>query len=509
VDDYFGARAENSSVGAIPPRPDERTASRLQIEAATERCQSELHGLYQPLPDEWLNQALPRISFYLEEVGPNLLRVSSDWAAVQSVGQYQAAARGSGQVGKAYADERRGLAWQAYLESFDWVTSDGRPMRELPFDRDGLQFPPINFSDLLDLFRHLQESALQVVLLLSAGRVGEALSVSRTAIEAAPGGGGASYALIEGRTYKPSPHSVGERKVWPVPQKVLEWLKQQAEITGALGSDPSSDALWISLGTREFGAARIEAGYHVARFTRRHGLGPFVGEGGRVHPHRFRKTIARLAVLALHGGPMALMVLLGHKDMVTVLRYALSSPTMRQEMRELITDIRFELLEEISDGLDEAGSPGAETLRRAREKFFDEIQVPANERVQQRRQREFLAAVLAEDIDAKIVFPGVVCIKPLETAGKCSSAGREPNPSLCQSDCVHRIDLPRRKSEVRAIIEQCLDDLDAPEVRDNLLHRRFMVSQLIDHLHIFDDVREEYSRSPRVRDALDGTTLVN
>jgi hypothetical protein len=135
--------------------------------------------------------------------------------------------------------------------------------------------------------------------------------------------------------------------------------------------------------------------------------------------------------------------------------------------------------------------------------YFDELKVPQNERSQRRRCREFVSAKLAEGgVDLKILFPGIVCIKPISAAGKCTKAGSEPNAARCQTDCPHFVALPSRKAPVREIIEWLTSELMDPAVHRNILLLSWYRAQLIDQVKIFADIHRECLADQRIRCAL-------
>lgn len=123
------------------------------------------------------------------------------------------------------------------------------------------------------------------------------------------------------------------------------------------------------------------------------------------------------------------MQMFEHDDITTTLHYILSDPLIRDALRDALGERRAEININIAENLDKCSDSAAIVLRDVREKFFDELEIPQNERMQKRRMSQFVAAKLEEGgFDIKIIWPGIICIKSLEQRGLCVEPGREPNP---------------------------------------------------------------------------------
>jgi hypothetical protein len=107
--------------------------------------------------------------------------------------------------------------------------------------------------------------------------------------------------------------------------------------------------------------------------------------------------------------------------------------------------------------------------------------------------------MLAQGVDLKIIFPGIICIKPNSAPGKCCRAGSLPNAARCEVECQHYLALPSRREPTRGIIEDLISELMDREVQGNPLLMPWYRAQLVDQVRIFDDLRREYLVDQRAR----------
>ena len=154
-----------------------------------------------------------------------------------------------------------------------------------------------------------------------------------------------------GRAYKPSHALAGKEREWPMPEFMVDVFAQQvklvescerlarmladsADMANLLGD---STHLWAALGTSGSADATeklVTYGKNLQLLAVRVGLTPKPG-GKNLHPHRFRKTLARLAGLAIDGSQKVLMLLLGHDDVTTTLGYMQSDRAFAKEVDDI------------------------------------------------------------------------------------------------------------------------------------------------------------------------------
>lgn len=455
--------------------------------------------VYTPFPDQYLSELGRRCDFYLREIGPNLVRIFSNHPDMEANRKrWLPRGRSGGHPTPGSTKKARELAWKVFLANYEWVGNDGAPLTAVPFICEHQVFPPTRQAELLHLVSRHMDALICILLLLSGGRASEVESLQRgTKQFRVEGKADFAVSLIQGTTFKPSPSNGGLERNWPVPREVASWVDNQSAIAAQLGS-PQSVSLWFSMSTMHVGVDRIAAHYRCTHFAKRHGLEELAG--GSAHPHRFRKTVARLALLALTGAPTLVMVMFGHRDIGTTINYLLSDPGIRDELRQMLGEFRVELGLNIMESLPDSSGPAKKTLQCARDEFFDELKIPPNERSQKVRLLEFVHSKLVEGyFDLKILYPGIICLRAIEQQGLCAKPGSPINTSSCRPNCRHRLELPLRKEEVFSIIEDLLDRVSSPDFQENLLMREWVKNQVIDHLNIFPEVSLHFKSDDRLK----------
>jgi hypothetical protein len=232
-------------------------------------------------------------------------------------------------------------------------------------------------------------------------------------------------------------------------------------------------------------------------FPRNHKLERYLDSVG-AHPHRFRKTIARLAVLALVGAPMILQDIFGHSELQSLLKYILANPDIRAEIVEMAEQTSKDQAHLVAEDLDLAGGRASKVLRSERDRFFDALHVPRNERAQKRRIHEFAESVIADGSrDLKFVYPGIVCTKAKSAKGNCSSDAKMINPSACETICQFFLALGSGRPNTRLLIDWLMSELESPAIASNPLLTNLYRAQLYDQVRVYEDVKEEYLTNAR------------
>lgn len=478
--------------------PSVDIAEAEEAEPVGDEDEAEEEKTWIPFPDDYVSALGERCHFYLNEIGPNLARIFLDHPDMPGNSTaWMPKGRWGGMPTKDTLKPARTKAWRNFLTDFDWISSTGAPLNSVPFECDHLVFPPTGYAELLKLVSRHMDAAVNVLFLLSGGRSTEVQSLRRDVIRRSSVVDEVedTFGVVVGRTMKPSPAAAGTSRNWPIPNEVISWLGNQAILAAQLGP-PDGQGLWFSMSTAHVGVERMNAYHRCTTFAERHGLDHLTN--GPAHPHRFRKTIARLALLALTGAPTLVMNMFGHRELSTTLNYLLADPNIRGDLRNMLVEYRLETALNIMEDIDGSAGPAAQLLRNVRDRYFDKERVPKNERSQRVRLLEFVTAKLIEGgFDIKIVYPGIVCIRALEQEGLCTTPGREVNSAACQSNCKHRLEQSIRKDEVANIIEDLLEQYDQSSVVGNDQLRFWMRSQIYDHVSIFPDLKLHYQSDAR------------
>lgn len=311
------------------------------------------------------------------------------------------------------------------------------------------QFQPRDFRYFLALCNDCQTATEILVSLLLGPRARELLSLPGSCIRgiAKPDDEGQ---ILEGHKYKLTRSFSGEKRDWPLHPIVANAIAQQREYVELTeGSDfpylwKSHSALFRS------GEPARNIWHQLQSFVRRHDLLPLL-DASTCHHHRFRKTVVRLVVLALHGAPMILRRLLGHEDLVMTLLYILSDETIVDELRELAEKERENTAAQFIGRREELLGKGGDTLREAARKAAETLNlfVPEGKRSQREVTTTGIVELLASGPDGLTIqqlVPGLIgCARPSGEAGLCCSENGTPNVADCDLRCKWQAMLPETR----------------------------------------------------------------
>lgn len=465
------------------------------------RDQESEDGSWIPLSDEWLQAAGYRWNFLLTHILPNLKRIGADWSYLNGGAAARTKAHAC-DLGTPLTEARKkdllNEKRREYLNSFTWVDADGKILHCLPFELNGESRLPILWTDLQRLISCTQKSLYGLLLLLTAGRASEIRTLRRHGglVELLDQELGLS--VLHGRTFKLSGFGVGDDKDWPLPARVGDFIKDWIAFTDF--THENSHRIWVSWSAKR--DASINYLVWPESLSKTFGLERLAGDVP-VHAHRFRKTMARLAVLCLVGAPMILMDILGHDSLVTTLKYIFADPHIREELSSSLQDLRHEIAVNVAEGLSDAGGPAAITLKQMRDEYFKDIGISGNARSQRARARDFAEAQLADgNIDLKVIFAGILCIKPGDLPGRCSVHTPEPDVSRCESACPYFLALPPARTWTRTTLEWLISELQDTEVQSKPLLLNYYRASFVDQAKIFDDLRIEYAERALKQDLL-------
>lgn len=375
-------------------------------------------------------------------------------------------------------------------------------------------WPPRTWEHVKILFVTLQAAHMWIALLSMAARIQEVLNLARNCNEEYVDG----EFYIEGKTYKLSECIAGEDRTWPVPKVLIKVLAQQVELVSVCetighvrdgGSAPSLNGpLWTSLVSR--GRARphrplADPGQALRRLAVRLGLSEKAG-GDKLHPHRFRKTVARLVALAIVESPRVLMRLLGHGDINMTLSYILADKGLQVEIDKVARELRVMRCKEIVDSLHDSlqitdglvfGGFGGGAMPRILEavKDQDEKIRRSNKKWNFESAYELAVALTLNGEYYRLVRPGVVCTK----------SARDFAPCICSSDCVNRIEEKTFLRDVLELVPLLVAQGEKALAENNLLVVANVVAQLDEELGRFLDLGQSWNDSSaivKLRDAL-------
>lgn len=492
-----GARGVLSDYPRLSPLDEvvdgeERTERSYQA-AAPSPVQKAEERNWQHLPDAFVTELLWRALWLQRNLGPQLLEC---WSGLLRIND-DASRLGQTSGNPAVSARRRRL-----IESIDWRDDEGKPITRLPFlinqqagrgtERSDA-WPPREGSTISQMVVVLQALNLSLVAFCTGARLGEIASATDASLVA---GEAARFAA---RTFKLIDEYEGQARDWPLHPAAAQALELQLDLAQRCRPE-DMDHIWVAAG-RATGGVRglplhnlteplVKAAEHL-------GLSDLSGSD-RPHAHRWRHTMARLVALTVVGAPQVLLDLFGHRDLEMTLRYMLSSPEIAQEAQTVAKEAAIALAEEaVADALaDAAGGPAAATLKAGSTEF-----------AMQRGEMTYGAddlRMLAETLTLngkrwELVRPGVICTKAPSQAGPCTKGKGWPDPGGCRTNCEHRLELARARTQCDDTITALVAEIEAADADGSEMLAVNLRGQLLANLRRWDDLREAWiARSPLV-----------
>ena len=422
----------------LPPHPD-ITQETDPSGSAPQPVPEIIPGEFQPIPDDYLKEFGPRNLWIIQELGPCLLPLLEDLADhLKTVDFDRTNEKDLGTVIVPNFIAQ-------HLKDHPWLDRIGRPLKpNFPLKtganvKDKYQFPPRSWDQLKVLSTTLQSAQLFLALLGSAGRIGEVENLPRSCVTTARDGND----YVKGWTYKLSGNLFGDARQWPAPTVLVQALGQQARLAeiwlrlpsknitdGLPKQQPTQGALWLSLGASPNANAAeplSKPDSALQKLAERLGMDSKPG-GINLHPHRLRKTIGRLAGIALFNSPTVLKRLFGHKSIEMTLHYILCDKDIQTEAEAVLREMRImhcaSALEEVRNAI-ESGMPlpahgGAAASRMADAVIEHEARLAESGRVWRDGTAYDLAYLLtARGNGWRFVQKNIICAKAPGEAGLC------------------------------------------------------------------------------------------
>jgi len=485
-----------------------------------------------PLPDDYVSEMGQRSTWFIESLAPNLLLLVKELKRIWDETSV-------GPSASSIQHQRRHRVGKL-LSTWEWRDAEGARITRPPFAINLSQhgkrgksvssapdWPPKTLAAVLGLLSNIQHAHLFVVCLSMGARRSEVLTLQRTCLKVANDG----LPYTTGRTFKLVQSHEGELREWVMPDLAVTAIQQQAELVKLVEvfgpqkpfqrtraeKVKEGDPLWVQLstvGNHDRNAPLISLDKALRSYARALGMNERPS-GQWLRPHRFRKTVARLAALALTQAPKVLMDVFGHKSMEMTLYYILTDKTLQAEIEQVGRELRVmrastavEAIVAAEDSgesglkLGGYGGPAALMVQRA-------VHVH-RERVHQRGEqwgadsvRELAEVLTLQGKAWEVVREGVVCTKfPGSEAGPCNKSRGRPEPSRCQSTCSHRLEEAFLRDDVEAALASSLSEYEAAIAANDELMQAMWVGQIRAHLPRFEDVRARWSKHPLVQRAL-------
>lgn len=481
------------------------------------------------IPDDYLAAMGPRVLWIIKDLGPNIIHLLATLDGMLEYGNT--------------ATYTIKLRIASYFQNNVWRDRNGQVIEKAPFEfnhgsRRGqhyikhsqkhstFEWPPRNWSSLQALAVSLQSAHMWIALLVMAARIGELATLKRSCIEFAPDG--KFYA--NGKTYKPSSSLTGKVREWPIPEVLVDVFAQQVklveaserlsrkiknteEIKSILGDGTH---LWSSLGASGTADATQKLksyGENLQTLALRLGLTAKPG-GKNLHPHRFRKTLSRIAGLAIDGSQKVLMQLLGHEDVTTTLGYMQADPGFAQEVDDITRELRIMRGETLIKNMREAvlnpdsvpyggyGGAGAPVFTGAIHAYEEELH-RSGEEWGADTARELSILLTNNGESARLISAHVVCTKVAGEVGLCSKKKGAIVPSNCQVECRSHIEDKTGRRDTERVIPILVQHAQENIANNDWLPFQRDRKQLELELERYDDIGALWRTRPEVKAILE------
>lgn len=357
--------------------------------------------------------------------------------------------------------------------------------------------PPRNWVELRMALSRLQTAHMIVIALATALRESELIALERDCLQSV-----GTQDLLIGHTFKLSDAAGGERRNWPLPTCAVTVIRNQQKLADLLS--PGGEQLWLSFdrGFDRKGFTHLRKFYDsLSKYCRcvtvdGRTLTAWCSDG-HPHPHRFRKTVARLAALSMVGATSIMFDILGHRDPKMTLNYILSDPDLQDEIRKIATETNVAISKSVVESAPDNGGPAGPAVldlvqRVAARSAENEIGVSSMNEA---------AEILSMNGQVTMIKPGVLCTKTARQRGPCTKRAGVPDIGNCSAECSHRLEHAAASSDCVKAIERILTEMPPPE---QTMMRGWWQSQLVNQLRKFPAVRLRYLSDGRVRAALSG-----
>lgn len=495
-----------------------------------------------PLPDAYVSEMGNKSLWLIESLAPNLLQIAESICTIWQDTDVD-------DIPPQTIRNRRRKEVSKLLDSWEWKDSNGNLIERPPFpillSRSGekkatvndktdeklesLHWPPRKLASVLGLLGNVQLAHLFVVSLSTGGRKSETMDLRRGCVEYSRDG--RPYA--NGRTFKLVRRHDGEMRDWVLPDLAVISLEQQGRLVqvveriGLQKPDRSpkqkssetipSDHLWVQVSGGAM-SDRSQPLLHLDKAMRAYAtsLSMDTKPGNQLlRPHRFRKTVARLAALALAQAPKILMNVFGHKSIEMTLYYILSDKDLQADIEKVSRELRVMRAEETVSAIVAAeehgtegislggyGGPAALMVSRAIQRQKERIH-RSGEDWDAGSVRELAEILTLQGKAWELVRHGVICTKlPGTEAGPCNKSKGRPEPSKCQTACNHRLEEAFVREDVDGAISSCIEEFSAATEAQDELMQALWAGQIRAHVSRFSDLRVKWSAHPLVQQLL-------
>ena len=492
-----------------------------------------------PLPDDYLAEMARRSLWIMRDLAPNVLSIAEKMVRLWERTSMQHFA------GSTTRDKRRDALGEL-LAIHRWIDHEGNAFDAPPFllqltkstgfgperssqsDESDLRWPPENHRDVLGLLGTVQVAHYFIVALSTGARASEIVSLERDCVFYAVDG----RAYANGKTYKLVQRHDGESRDWLLPDIAVDAIEQQVRLVslaerlayidpdsaGPMDEreiDESPNHLWGQLSGGVSSDARLPLRYvnlHLRRYALTLRMETSPG-GQNLRSHRFRKTLARLVALALTQAPKLLMDVFGHKSIEMTLYYILTNKELRAEIETVSRELRVMRAKEVIERMVDAELASQQRPDVDLHGYGGLATISIQSAITTHRQRihrrgsdwnansaiELAELLTLQGKAWEQVRKGILCTKLPGESGPCNRRKGRPEPSKCQSSCVHRLEEAFLREDIDAAIQSAVDAYEHARSNDEPLIAAHWAGQIRTNIPRFSDLQSKWVRNATVR----------
>lgn len=490
------------------PRVEGAAGERNRYNEASHVQECETAESWLSLPDKFTSECGWRSARIIRLLGPTLLAALEEAmrAPVKKRKDGRALHPRNHQIAIAEARD-------AVISGWLWLSKDGAPIESLEFDLKVketrsrgmvrseklpfLTWPPKTFADAWGLLSVLQGAHLFPICLASGPRSSEVCGFTVDCLEEVT----SETSRIVGKTFKLVSGFGGRDRDFCAPELVVEAVLQQIRLSQLVKNRAGiqGDHLWVhvrTFGRGLMGEKHLLLSQFLNDYASKLDVRDFLEPSGRLHVHRFRKTLARIVALSLVNSPIVLMDCFGHENVdMTIRSYILSDKEIAREVLQVQKEMVILMAVDIIKDSENLGGAVGEQIRKRK---YSYLQLLGKSEFEPQDAYEFAARETFDGRSWMMVSPGVYCTLPTDNGGLCAKGQGKANPAYCQSGCPFQLLTSDHRDKCDEAVAEILLNLQRAVDDEEEMMISLWAGQLKNWLHRWPQVEEKWRVHPLV-----------